>query len=63
MSLTNSFGEYIKYYNDGKFQNICNYVNGILEGEYKIYYDNGQLHILCNYVNGKRNGEYKQYSK
>jgi antitoxin component YwqK of YwqJK toxin-antitoxin module len=61
LSLTNSFGEYKGYHNNGKLSLICNYNDDKKNGEYKSYHSNGKLFIICNYIDGKIEGEYKLY--
>ena len=61
LSLTNSFGEYKRYFSDGQLNEICNYINDKINGEYKSYHTNGKLKEISNYIDGKLNGEYKLY--
>jgi antitoxin component YwqK of YwqJK toxin-antitoxin module len=52
LSLTNFFGEYKYYHEDGHILKVCNYVNNKKEGEYKYFDENGNLFGVFNYING-----------
>jgi len=51
------------YYENGKPQEIYNYIAGKLNGEYKLYYEDGKLEETGTYKNGKIDGEYFHYDK
>ena len=36
-------GQYTMYYENGKLQEIYNYIAGKLNGKYKLYYENGNF--------------------
>ena len=52
LSLTNSFGEYKSYRENGQLWEICSYIDGNENGEYKTYDENGELIEKCYYDNG-----------
>ena len=54
-------GQYTMYYENGKPQEIYNYIAGKLNGEYKLYYENGNLEEIGNYVDNKLEGKVLQY--
>jgi antitoxin component YwqK of YwqJK toxin-antitoxin module len=57
LSLTNSFGEFKSYWENGQLYEIFNYIDDKKNGEYKSYHENGKLDEICYYIDGKRNGK------
>jgi antitoxin component YwqK of YwqJK toxin-antitoxin module len=58
LSLTNSFGEYKLYWENGQLRKIHNYIDGKKNGEYKSYYDNG-----CELSESSDNSKHKNLLK
>jgi antitoxin component YwqK of YwqJK toxin-antitoxin module len=52
-------GWHYKYYESGRIKEVCNYLNGQLNGGYELYYDRGyRIKTKCNYKNGLKDGLY-----
>ena len=54
LSLTNSFGEYKSYHDNGQLEAICSYIDNKKNGEHKRYDENGQLISICSYIDDKK---------
>ena len=54
-------GPYMRFFNDGRKNLLCNYIHGKLEGHYIEWYYGGTVKEECYYVNHRKHGLRKCY--
>ena len=59
----NFSGRKMSFYENGNFNTVANYENGVPNGEYLTYYENGQLKEKGLYKNGLKHGSWSAYNE